>query len=900
MTGILATMVKLVDLQCVDRNMQKFAGFGFRMGDIPQSADTDPRFADSMTIRSRCGQANTPPILSGSTPAKRHEEGSSMKASSGRGRWLRAGASCLALLWMSAATAAIAQDNPAEPPAGGPRAAETAAPDDSGDIVITARRRDETLLETPLAVSALGEQQLREQSLVSVADLNRAAPNVVLRQTNSGGGTIDAVIRGQSIPLSNVAIDPSVGFYFDDVVVVQGKGIAAALFDIRSIEIARGVQGTLRGRNNTGGSISINSRRPELGQWGVEAGAAYGSRDYLQLQGIANVPVTDTLALRFGAQRITQDGVGRSIFTGQELGGRDQWTARASLLFEPSPDVTIYAVYDHVTIDQQPLARRVIPGSLVYDALINGTRNANNASGLQLTPDQIIPEDFWDSSTNPVIGNDFANVDFWRGSISYRISDAATVRVIGGYRDMIALGGLDLDGSPALNNDSLNGGDSTQFTVEPQIFGDLTSNLSYILGYYHFNDRGTLIADTRPWVVNTANPTQPFHNRLVIREGARNVSDAVYGHLEYNPIPRLELAAGARYTWDDRRIFPNRVQQHSEPEGSTFPLFQAGTIQAVGCQFTTAVNGVQRPAGGFVLVNGTAIASGACPDVTLRRTFSYFSYELSARYELTDNLAVYARHGLGQKAGGINIPVTSIDSPVEFAPEEVRDYEIGLKGDDLFGGRFDFSLALYYSDYDDLQRNIGTLLPGTTTTATATVNAGSARVQGIEADFRLRATDRLTISGFLGYTDAKYREFVTLGANGVPIDLTDQPFYATPEFTSRIGAVYAVPLGSGTLRIGGGWNHQSNTSFQAIFFEGAESGVVDLVDARISWTSDDDQWELAAYGTNLLNDKYLTSAQANRTGISTSTASVATAYGTQGEPRFFGVRATWRWGQPAN
>ena len=832
-----------------------------------------------------------------------------MQRSLKRSRQIRMGVSMIPLLWMGVASTAFARDTT---PAGDDAAAATQdqaqnadqaqAQDQSGqtagegegeNIIVMARRRAETASDAPLAVTALGETQIREQSIVQATDLNRVAPNVVLRQTNSGGGTIDAVIRGQSIPLSNIAIDPSVGFYIDDVIVQQGKGIAAGLFDIQSIEVARGVQGTLRGRNNTGGAISIYTHRPELGTLEVEALGAYGSYDYIQTQAFLNVPVGDTLAVRAGFQRITQDGWGNSIVTGQEFGGRDQWIARFSGLFEPVSGLSLLATYEHIEINQNPIGRRALPGSAVYDALITGTRSSNNTSGLRLTPEQIIPADFWDTSTSYVLGNDRANIDFVRAQLNYRASDALNFRVIGGYRDMIALGGIDLDGSPSLQSESENGGDSRQLTVEPQVFGDI-GRLSYLVGYYYFNDEGRLIADTTPYVVNNANPSQPFRNHIVIREGAENTSNAVYGHLEFKPIPSLELAAGGRYTWDERVVRPNRVNLNSDPRSSQFPFFQSGQLQSVGCAFTTAVNGVQRPAGGFVIINGVAMASGPCPAVTLERNFDYFSYELSARYELNRNLAVYARHGLGQKSGGINIPVASIDSPIFFAPEEVRDYEVGLKATDLLAGTLAFNLALFYSDYRDLQRNIGTLLPGTAITATATVNAGRARVQGIEADFRFRPTDRLTVSGFAGYTDAKYREFVTLGSNGVPIDLSDQPFYATPKFTSRLGAIYAIPLGNGTLRIGGGWNHQSNTSFQAIFFSGAESGVVDLVDARVSWTSADNHLEVAAWGTNLLNDHYLTSAQANRSGISTSTAAVLTAYGTQGDPMFIGASVRWR------
>jgi iron complex outermembrane receptor protein len=808
------------------------------------------------------------------------------------------------LLWLGFASAAYAQDaTPAADAAEQPTAAETQAADaqedtaDENNITVMARRRAESVLETPLAVTALGPQTLTQQSVVSFQDLNRAAPNVILRVTNSGGGTVDAVIRGQSIPLSNIAVDAPVGFYLDDVIMAQPKGVAVGLFDLQSVEVSRGVQGTLRGRNNTGGAISIYTHRPELGVLNGEATLGYGSRNYLRMQGIVNVPIGDTLAVRAGFQRITQDGYGRSIVTNQAFGGQHQWIGRLSALFQPSEDFSLHIAYDHVDIDQSPLGRRALPGSQVYNALISGTGGATNASSLLLTPSQIIPADFWDGSTNYVMENDVANVDFWRATLSYRLSNAVNLKVIGGYRDLIALGGIDLDGSPALNNESRNGGSSHQWTIESQLYGDLADNLSYIVGYYHFNDRGKLIANTRPWVFRANAPTTPFRNLSIIREEAENTSDAVYGHVEFNPTPALELAAGLRYTWDQRHVTPNRLQDNAEPTGSTLALFQAGTIQRYGCQFTTAVNGVQRPAGGFVIVNGAAVASGLCPVVNFDADFSYLSYELSARYEINDNLSAYARHGLGQKSGVINIPIVSMDTPVITRPERVRDYEVGLKGEDLFGGGFNFSLALYYSDYRNLQRNIGTLLPGGTQPAAAVVNAGRARVQGIEFEANWRVTDRFRISGFMGITDAKYIDFQAIGAGGVVFDLTDQPFLATPKFSSRLGATYDIPLANGRLRLGAGWNHQSNTSYQVIFFEGAESGVVDLVDARISWTSADNRFEIAAWATNLLNEEYLTAAQANRSGVSSANSAVATAYGTQGDPRFFGISGTVRFGQ---
>jgi iron complex outermembrane receptor protein len=814
-----------------------------------------------------------------------------MKNIPGRVRAARAGVSCIPLLWLGVAAAAQAQE--AQPaPAPEPAQAET-ADQDSGEIVIMARRRNEALADAPLSITAVGAEQLREQSLVNVTDLNRVAPNVVLRQTNSGAGTVDAVIRGQSYAISNIANDPPVGLYFDDVIVTQNKGAATGIFDIQSVEVVRGVQGTLRGRNNTGGSISFYTRRPDLDSLSGELSATYGSRNYVQLQGIFNAPVSDGLAVRLGVQRITQDGWGRSIESGQEYGGRDQWFMRAGVLFEPTSDISLYAVYEHSRIDQNALGRRVIPGSQSYNALVSGTRSGVNPSGIQRTPDEIIPADFWDGSTGYIMPNDFAESDFWRGTFRYNISDNMIFKVIAGYRRLTALGGIDLEGSPAVLLESVNGGTSRQFTVEPQLSGELAGGrLNYVLGYYHFNDSGQLVADTYAYSVNNADPANPFRSHIVIREGATNVSDAGYFHLEYSPVDRIELAAGIRYTRDERNVRPNRVLLNDDPRSPTYALYQAGTVESVGCLFTTPVGGVLRPAGGFALVGGNAVASGACPNIELTKTFGFWSYDLSARYRLTDELTIYARHGLGQKAGGINVPITStVTAP--FDPERVRDYEAGLRFNRL-GGFLDGSLAVYYSDYKGLQRYVSSLLPGGGGIGSSVINAGSARIWGIEGEFNARVTRQFSINGFFGYTNGKYREFTTTDAGGNLIDLSDQPFFATPKFTSRLGASYVVPFASGDLRFNAGWSHQSNSSLSAIAFPGAESGVVDLVDARIAWTSADNRWELAAYATNLLNDKYFTSASVNRTGVSAADSSATGAYGTQGEPRFFGLSATLR------
>ena len=336
----------------------------------------------------------------------------------------RLGTSVLALVTASIVAApAFAQD--ATPPAAAPASqtpASTAAAQgeqqSDQDIVVFARRRSETVINAPLAITALSPERLAQQSVTNFTDLGRVAPNVVLRQTNGGGGTVAAIIRGQVIAQANIANDSPIGFYYDDVILAQPKGASVGLFDVASVEVARGVQGTLRGRNNTGGAINVYFNRPRLNDFAGELSGTYGSRNYLQLRGILNLPVNDSLALRFGIQRTTQGAQGHSDITGQGYGGHHEYIARAAALFQPIEGTSLLLTYEHTDVDQNPTGRRIIPGSQTYNSLISGTANSFNPTGLQYTDATLRPRNFFDGSTGYYMPNDRALINFWRGTFS--------------------------------------------------------------------------------------------------------------------------------------------------------------------------------------------------------------------------------------------------------------------------------------------------------------------------------------------------------------------------------------------------------------------------------------------------------------------------------------------------
>jgi iron complex outermembrane receptor protein len=734
---------------------------------------------------------------------------------------------------------------PASPPAAGTPPEAAAATTNGEEILVYGRKRPETVFKSPVAVTALNEQALKQQSISQITDLSRVAPNVIIRQSSSGGGDIQAEIRGQIIAISNPSVDGPIGIYLDDAIVAEGRGLLGSAFDLQSVEIARGVQGTLSGRNNTGGAIRFYTAKPVLGERSLEFSGSYGSHGLHREEAIANVPITDTLAMRFGFQNSYRDPLGHDVVTGAPVQSINQQLYRASLKWQPSSSFTTTIAYDHSRINEDSVAFHPVKGSQASNSVISCTKGATNINGACYPASVVLPDGIYDVSTADPYGKDRVHSDFVRGTADYQFSDHLDGKVTVGYRTLSAFqDNFDFDYTPALNNLSSNfGAKSKQFTVEPQLTGKFFDDkLTLVGGYFHFDDKAAQLVNGG---VRVGIPFPVGYGFVVLKidDQIHNTSDAGYLHGEYKITPAWTFAAGVRYTNDDREVTPLSHFDNTDPRSINYAGYLAGTTPASTCS-------VSGPSGNL---NPT----GPCPNDPVRVSYHYWSYEASTRYEISDQLAVYARTGRGQKSGGFSSPVMNTTIP-PFKPEQVTDYEVGVKANRLADGLINFNLALYYSDYKNMQRLASTLLPSGVA-ATEVFNVGTAHIKGVEFDTSIHPTHALTLSGFFGYTDAQYKKFVVTGTGGQTVDLSNQRFYQTPKFTGRAAAQYDWDLTQGKISLNGGWTYQSSTSMYLFTYAATTQKAFGLFDARLSYAPSD-KWEIAVWGTNLANKRYFQAA----------------------------------------
>ena len=751
--------------------------------------------------------------------------------------------------------------------------AQSTAPQDDGataveDVVVHSRRRAELLADVPVAVTALNQQALEDASVARIEDIGTLAPNVFIKSSSSGAASIEVLIRGQIVAISNPANDPPVGLYYDDVYVAQSKGAGGSVFDLQDVEISRGVQGTLSGRNNTGGAIRFYSHKPVLNAFEGSVSGSLGSNNLYRGSAIVNLPFGDTFAVRAGWSINHQDEQGHSVITGQPVQGVHQELVRVGALWQPTTAFSNHFVYEHSKIDQPQQNLHAVGGTNVACAVVAGTTTCPpstavlNPYRVQYPIGVVIPASIHDNSWNFVTGGDKVDVDFLRNTTSLDLTSSIQAKLIVGYRDMVALSSLDVDASPGFVAHASNfGATSKQLTIEPQILGSsFDDRLEWTAGYFYFQDKAVQTSTT---FVGLAGPATL---QLNILDKLINTSNAVYAHTEYKLTPSWRVAAGLRYTEDKREYTPNRA---------------FGTPPALSCA-------LQNPA-------GTNIAPGVpCPVVNLEANFDYVSYELTTNYAFNDHLNGYFRMGRGQKSGGFTSPITAINTPA-FRPEQLDDYEIGLKATGLFGGVVDANIALFYGDYADLQRYTSSLIPGSGISS-QTLNVGAATIKGVEFDAAWRVTDNLTVSGYVGYTDAAYDEFLVRNGAGNLINLTNNAWYQTPEITSRLNVTYDVPISVGSLRVGGSWYHQSSSSLYVLEFPQLIQKAYSLFDARLTWTSPDETWDFAIWGTNLADEDYAVGATASPADGFDPSKGLNSAAIVPGDERTIGATLTLHWG----
>ncbi|MEQ8990910.1 MAG: TonB-dependent receptor [Pseudomonadales bacterium] len=679
------------------------------------------------------------------------------------------------------------------------------------EILVTARKREESVQDVPVAVTALDATELEWQGVVGVEDLVVFAPNV--RVSNSSRGQVDANfnIRGRGTADVTPVFDPSVGLYLDDVYVGRTQGALLNLVDIASVQIMRGPQGTLFGRNNIGGAVLINSREP-TDVWEIEVGGRAGNLDLLAGHAIVNVPVNERLALRGSYQRSDRDGYEDNLFTGKKgFADEDEQTWRVAARIDVTDSLEILLQHDGTRRDSKgTLPNPQGPGIPIALAIGAAFGTNNDPAGLAAVANSLgHHEALGDIDTQ----FEDLEVDGYSGRLTWDMGGAMTLVLVGGYREHEIDRLVDQDGLPSPIANTRMPNSAEQAYVEARVNGSAISDrLEWVVGINWFDEDAE---------INVHQNLETLGRESYSFTEVNNSSAAVFAHATYQFTPKFSGAAGLRYTEDDREIVSWGFR---------------GTQEIAGC----VVNPSLRPAPTICLAEND-------------ETFDYVSWEVSGAYAFSDALMAYGRLAKGFKSGGFNASVqTGFFNP--FEPEEVLEWELGVKGD-FFGRRLRTNAAVFLSDYSELQRQVIRVIEGTNSVFTS--NAGDATIWGMELEATAYLSDSLMLRVAAGYTDAEYDKFdfvdpVTMMAE----DLSDNDFALVPKYNYSATVRYEIPVPMGLFGAQVSWSYEDDYELGVENVAGFKQSGFGLLNARAAYTSSDLRWEVAVFGSNLLDKEY--------------------------------------------
>jgi iron complex outermembrane receptor protein len=703
------------------------------------------------------------------------------------------------------------------------------------EIVVTARRREESLQDVPLAVTAVSGEQLEAIGASDITVLTRSTPNVTFETSRGTNSTLTAFIRGvgQQDPLWG--FEPGVGLYVDDVYIARPQGSLLDIYDVERLEVLRGPQGTLYGRNTIGGAIKYVTARiaddPSL-----SAKVNLGS--YGQMDGIVSgsIRLNDAFAVGGAIAALTRDGFGENLTTGAEHYNKDVLAGRVSLEFTPSDNIFVRFAADKTEDNSNAKhGHRELP-----------SRNA----AFPIYP--VLSDEF---DTRAGAGDvNFVQTQGMSLQAEWTVNDSLTLKSITAYRegetrtviDFDALPQRDLD-VPAFYNDE-------QLTQEFQAQIDV-GNLSGVVGVYYLNALADGAFDTI--LGESTNIFFPVGTTVYTYGKVNTLSTSVFADITYRFTDQWSASLGGRYTEDQKTATVLRANFNGD-----------------GSPFVSRVASTQ--VGGFAT------------NFRRQRTDEKFSPRVSLNFEPTDDLSLYASYSQGFKSGGFdpraNFAATNVALQPGilrgFAPETVDSYEIGLKG--TFFDRLSLRTAYFFSKYEDQQVTVQSAADtngdGINDTFVSTVlNAASADYQGVEIEGALDIVDNLRATFSLGYIDAQINEVISAGVN-VQTDanpLNNFVAQNTPEWTGQLGLTYTADLGDhGSLQVTGSGAYRSEYYiFNGLFNQGFAAGAsaaypaggpkldadsVTLFDLSAVWTSSNGHLTVGVHGKNLTDERYRT------------------------------------------
>ncbi len=712
-----------------------------------------------------------------------------------------------------------------------------------GDVIITANKRDERMVDVGLAVVNVGAEQLRESRISTSEDLTGVVSNLDVKQNIPGAQAI-VTVRGVGLNDFSSTNNSTVGVYVDDVFLASFAQMDFNFYDLDRVEVLKGPQGTLYGRNSTAGAINVISAAPSMAGNSGRIALTAGNYDLLEADGYVNLAASDTMALRFSGKVVNQgEGFWYSRVLNDDMGQRDVVLGRAQLLWAPDDSLTV-----RLKVEAERSRSELGVGKHFGTIPTGPGITCPNFSNPAVCVDQ---HGYSDTMSDEFAGD-------WNSRSPYEVDQwGATLRVdkdlgigtltsVTGYIDFSRGFYIDADAGPATDVEFDQNDDVRQFTQEVRLAGETSGGVEWLVGAYYGWDR---VETNSPGFLDSL-----FVTHVLITADQETTSASLFGQAKWPLSQRLSLITGLRYTSEQKDYVGGTTD--TNPYGFSFLCFVAGAC-------------------GFPPNPGTWVLSAQDDSISDQN----WSWRLGLDFKPSDDVLIYAAVARGNKSGGFfNGVTTSSAALAPYRPEQLTDYEIGVKAQ-MFDRRLYLDASLFHYDYTDLQTQTFTNVGAVSLIKLS--NIDEATVTGVDLSVTWQS-DGLTLRGNLGLLDTELGSFDTV--IGVPVTIpAGNRLPNAAEMTFSGSARYEWQVAEGVdLSIQGGAHYSGEVFKEALNTPFLSADAYWLFDARAA-LSTDSGWELSVWGRNLGDERYVAQATDNGLGM---------GYRIFNAPRTFGVTLT--------
>lgn len=612
-----------------------------------------------------------------------------------------------------------------------------------GEIIVTARARSESLQTVPVAVAAMDAAMIERSFIPDVDSIERFMPNVELGRHPFTGGGMSASIRGISFGDLDRAFEPAVAVSIDGVFLASNTGAMMDTFDLQSVEVLRGPQGTLFGRNTIGGVISIKRTKPTM-DWGLKGQVTVGSYGVREYKAIANVPIVeDAVGLKIGGYRERSDSFTRRLSDGKHEDGIDRYSLFGALRVKPSDTFDATLSIDHINDKSHypslvPMSASNQTFCIAFGACIGTQGQTIRDSGYKVA-----------LSDYPF----FSTLRHTSGTLNAKLDaiDGISIESITNYtKQRDSLNVENTGGAPLVSGAQIyiarRDQTASQFSQELRAISDFGGAFDFVAGLFYMKSKFDLVASAA--VAGT--PSQLY-------DAGQNLDAyAAYAEAYIEPVDRLHLTIGGRYTYETKDFYIR---------------FRNPTSGAITGQCPDA-----------------ASPYGPCADPSV--TFRKFTPRVTVDFRFTPDIMIYAGWSRGYRSGGWNSRATVTTAIGPYDPETVDSYEAGLRTS-FWGNRARANVTVFRAEYKDKQEEVITASPtNPLLTQTQVQNAASATLQGVEGEFQLAPTGWLNFRAAVGYIDGKYDSFLSGG-----VDIKDmRNLRYAPKWSVSFGGDATIPV----------------------------------------------------------------------------------------------------------